>query len=284
MEEIEADGIVVVYKDSEDLMARYAGKVIKMSNYRDRCRFVSEEEYRKSIVENNEVIVPVMQREDIYDFLSVVRGKGEWNQLVVPSHGILLGVMGWQYFDMFPSDRDEIIVDAGAFDGKTETEIFRWGGVNVRKIYAFEANPANFEQCKEYYMENGYDEKVEFIEKGLWDKKAVMWIGNGKSSSDSSVSQEGKSKIEVTTLDSEVREDKVTFIKMDIEGAELNALKGAKKTIIKNKPRLAICIYHKPEDIYEIPEYLLSLVPEYKFWIRHYTSNCWETILYAKCQ
>lgn len=75
----------------------------------------------------------------------------------------------------------------------------------------------------------------------------------------------------------------MTFIKMDIEGSELNVLKDARKTIMKYKPRLAICIYHKPEDIYEIPEYILSIVPEYRFWIRHYSSYTWETALYAEC-
>ncbi len=70
---------------------------------------------------------------------------------------------------------------------------------------------------------------------------------------------------------------------MDVEGAELKSLIGAKNTIIKNKPRLAICVYHKPEDICEIPEYILSLVPEYKFYLRHYSSINWETVLYASC-
>ena len=68
---------------------------------------------------------------------------------------------------------------------------------------------------------------------------------------------------------------------MDIEGAELEALRGAKETIRKDRPRMAICIYHKPEDLYEIPGYLLSLVPEYRFKVRQYTSMSWETVLYA---
>lgn len=68
---------------------------------------------------------------------------------------------------------------------------------------------------------------------------------------------------------------------MDIEGSELKALEGAKATIMKNHPRLAICIYHKPMDVIEIPFYIQKLVPEYKFYIRHYASNMWETVLYA---
>lgn len=68
---------------------------------------------------------------------------------------------------------------------------------------------------------------------------------------------------------------------MDIEGAELKALEGARNTIIINHPRLAVCIYHKALDVVDIASYLLELVPEYKFYIRQYASNMWETVLYA---
>ena len=72
-----------------------------------------------------------------------------------------------------------------------------------------------------------------------------------------------------------------TFIKMDVEGAEKNAILGAENTISRYKPRLAISIYHKPKDIIEIPTLLKELVPEYKFAIRHYSTNVYETVLYA---
>jgi hypothetical protein len=69
---------------------------------------------------------------------------------------------------------------------------------------------------------------------------------------------------------------------MDIEGAELNALKGAERIIKEQKPKLAICIYHKPEDVWEIPNLLLDFVPDYKFYIRHCTySSFLDTVLYA---
>jgi hypothetical protein len=68
---------------------------------------------------------------------------------------------------------------------------------------------------------------------------------------------------------------------MDIEGAELNALKGAEQIIKRYKPKLAICIYHKPEDIWTIPNLLLEFVPDYQFYIRHYSLTCFETVLYA---
>ena len=70
---------------------------------------------------------------------------------------------------------------------------------------------------------------------------------------------------------------------MDVEGAELKSLMGARRTITRDHPRLAISVYHTLEDIYEIPCYILSIVPEYKFYLRHYCSRDYETVLYAYC-
>ena len=75
--------------------------------------------------------------------------------------------------------------------------------------------------------------------------------------------------------------DDVTFIKMDIEGSEYQALLGAKQIIKEKVPKLAISVYHNPEDIVQIPRLILSLRKEYKFYIRHYSSTGFDTILYA---
>lgn len=124
--------------------------------------------------------------------------------------------------------------------------------------------------------------KVEVRQNALWNKgEKLRFLG---ADAGSHASEKGDIIIEGIALDEVVKDEKVTFIKMDIEGSELNALKGASNTIGYNKPRLAICIYHKPEDVLEIPLYILGLVPEYKFYIRHYCSNMWETVLYAEVQ
>ena len=137
IKEVDADGMVLIYADKDDLSGRYAKQVIKMSNFRKKCRFINETEYRnccENLISGNEVIVLAMSNENMLGFLSVVRDRGDWDRLLVPSSGMLLGTVGWQYFDMFPSGKDEVVVDAGVFDGKTESEIFRWGGKHKENI------------------------------------------------------------------------------------------------------------------------------------------------------
>ena len=78
-------------------------------------------------------------------------------------------------------------------------------------------------------------------------------------------------------------EEKVSFIKMDIEGAELPALNGAEKIIQRHKPKLAVCVYHKREDLITIPQYIKSIVPEYKFYLRVHFPYASELVLYGVC-
>lgn len=87
--------------------------------------------------------------------------------------------------------------------------------------------------------------------------------------------------IETVALDEFLRGERVTFIKMDIEGAERDALKGAAQIIREQKPKLAVSIYHRPDDVIEIPKLILSLRPDYRLYIRHYSLLSNETVLYA---
>jgi hypothetical protein len=68
---------------------------------------------------------------------------------------------------------------------------------------------------------------------------------------------------------------------MDIEGSEMNALRGAENIIIQHRPKLAICVYHKPADLWEIPLYLKELVSDYKLHLRHHSDFLNETVCYA---
>ncbi len=79
----------------------------------------------------------------------------------------------------------------------------------------------------------------------------------------------------------EVVKERVGFIKLDIEGAEMDALSGAKNIIRNDRPLMAVCVYHRSGDVLEIMNFLHQIVPEYRFWLRHYSCMNWETVLYA---
>ena len=152
---------------------------------------------------------------------------------------------------------------------------------NLKKVYAFEPDPYNYELCEKVKNENGLDQ-VELINKGTWKKTGKLSFSASKDGA-SHITMEGEMSIEVVAIDDVVDESqKVTLIKMDVEGAELESLQGASACIQRDKPKLAICIYHKSEDMYVIPKYIKSLVPEYKFYIRHHSNIGAETVLYAK--
>lgn len=186
-----------------------------------------------------------------------------------------------QYFEkpiVLPSE-NEIFVDGGCFNCGTSLLFRKWCDQKYEKIYAFEPDKLNYEKCKKIIQLNKLD-RIELINAGLWSKKDVL-LFNGDKGAGSSFSETGTCSVNVVGLDEILNGKKATFIKMDIEGSELEALKGAKNTIVNYRPRLAICIYHKPEDILEIPLYLQSLVPDYKLYIRHYSNYSDETVLYA---
>ncbi len=99
-----------------------------------------------------------------------------------------------------------------------------------------------------------------------------------------SIQSNGETSVNVQQLDQFIEENdikKIDFIKMDIEGAEMGALEGATNTIRSLKPKMAIAVYHDYEDIVTIPNFLKTLVPEYRLYLNHYTTTYGETILYA---
>ena len=206
-------------------------------------------------------------------------------QAMLAGHGIdyLFGYFDFQYFDLQYFDlpgmklQDEYFVDAGALDGET-TKYFLEHFENGH-AYVFEPNMEQFRITEQNLQ--GYD-NVTFYPYGLYDRNSTMRFASCDYDSGSAkVSETGDSQIEVRRLDEVLAGKKVTFIKMDIEGSELAALKGAEQTIREQKPKLAICVYHKPEDIWEIPNLLLGYVPEYRLYLRHYSITNTETVLYA---
>jgi FkbM family methyltransferase len=189
------------------------------------------------------------------------------------------GTVGWQYFDYLCPEEDEVFIDGGAYDGASSGDFVKWTNGKYKAIYAFEANPYCIDKCRNFYSDNNI-QNVEFIRKGLWNKKARMGFA-GDFSQASRLSENGNEIVDLDTIDNVLNGRKASFIKMDIEGAEYRALLGAKETIKKYRPKMALSVYHKPQDIIEIPTLLLEYHEDYKFALRQYSSIGDETVLYA---
>ena len=198
-----------------------------------------------------------------------------------------------QYFDLEvlkPDDR-EVFVDCGAFDGMSSERFVKWSQSGYDKIYMFEANTDLYEKCKS--VASKHDNCI-LINKGVWDEEKELEFYESPFDQefnvdpgdhnclDDSLKREGwiVHRIPVIRID-DVIEGRASFIKMDIEGSEAAAIRGAQKLIKAYKPKCAISIYHRPDDLWTIPELLLEYNPDYTFYLRHYSLGWGETILYA---
>ncbi len=192
-----------------------------------------------------------------------------------------------QYFSdviMNVLGKEEVFVDIGAFTGDTIKDFKEATNDYFKKIYAFEPNIRNIEMAKSNL---NYDDRIFFYAQGCGNENGSIYLESENADDIDEGSHvvrevsESAEMSEIVRLDDVIRE-KVTFIKMDIEGEELEALKGGAEIIKNYKPKLAISVYHKLEDLVEIPRFIMNLDSTYKLYLRHYW-NCsgTDTILFA---
>lgn len=186
-----------------------------------------------------------------------------------------------QYFDDFVKVKKEsTVIDGGCFRCDTVERFIEWNSEKgYDKIIAYEPDSVNYKLCKKKIEENGW-KNVELINAGLseWGG-GINFIENGDDSS--YVSDIGTKRVKTVSIDESTEGKNVSFIKLDVEGFELLTLKGAKECIKKYHPRMAIALYHKKEDIIEIPQYIMELSNDYKFYLRIYSNEWFEIVLYA---
>lgn len=182
----------------------------------------------------------------------------------------------------------DYVLDAGGCWGDTALYFANKVG-NLGKVYSFEFVVKNLSIFKRNLNLNPKLHKIiEIIELPIWksSNNYLNIIENGPNSKISLKPMKNTSiKIKTITIDDYIRFNnikKIDFIKMDIEGAELNALIGAKQVLNKYKPKLAISIYHNFEHFFKIPNFIKSLNLNYKFYLDHFTTHNEETILFAK--
>ena len=171
------------------------------------------------------------------------------------------------------------IVDCGAYDGDTLRALSD-RGVSPEWILALEPDPMNFDSLCRVKESTGLAALC--LPVGAWSASVLLrFTGDGSSSS--SITDEGAMTIQAVTLDALLPASwDPTYIKMDIEGAEIPALEGAAATIARTTPSLAISVYHRPADLWEIPLWVDRVCPgRYDFYLRQYGENCFETVLYC---
>jgi FkbM family methyltransferase len=194
----------------------------------------------------------------------------------------------------FCGNFEEIFVDAGAFVGDT-VERFIWENLGTfRHIYAFEPGYKQFNalqhRLRRLIVEWAINpENVSLIRAGLADKSGAMSctfvndapLRHGLADLKSDLSDDDTDRVNVLALDEFLSGRKVTFIKADVEGMEMELLRGSERTIRNYRPKMALCVYHYPSHLYEVAEYVRYLVPEYKFVLRQHVPLFGDFVLYC---
>ena len=154
--------------------------------------------------------------------------------------------------------------------------------IPIKKIVAFEADKKNAELLKRNHAD------VKVLVAGVWDEDTTLGFSDGNTTTShvdesyDNTTNNNSIIIQAMTIDNCSDCSDVTLLKMDIEGAEMHALEGARNTILKNRPKLAICIYHSDEDMIRIAEWIHDLIPNYKLYVRQHSNCIAETVLYSQ--
>lgn len=198
---------------------------------------------------------------------------------------------GDQYFCL-PQFRDlpgEIYVDAGAYVGDS-IERFIWAHNGIfRKIHAFEPGARQFAALKARMRRLSEEwaldlDSVALSNAGLGERASSLSAGSSSGQPTSLALRPdvaAGTSANVVTLDEYLNGSPITFLKADVEGMEVALLRGARETIRRQRPKIAICVYHYPADIPDIADYLSELVPAYRFALRQHSPQLLETVLYC---
>ena len=211
----------------------------------------------------------------------------------IDEKNIRMGIFDWrnnqgQYFDYFEAGDNEVFVDCGCFDGSACYKFAGWcGAKGYDHIYSFEADPKNYEKSMELLAPLG---KCELYPYGTAEKNEKVYFAADAFETSCIITKEeaekrnfeGVEEIETRALDYVLEGKRITFIKMDIEGAEYEALLGAQKLIKENRPRMAISVYHKFEDFVTLADLVLKMHPDYRIAFRHYGYDDLETVMYVE--
>jgi FkbM family methyltransferase len=175
----------------------------------------------------------------------------------------------------------EVFVDCGAYDGDTAKQVVSRNR-EIAKFFAIEADPASFRALKDWTdtLEPDIARRISPCNVAVGASRGQLRF-NATGGEGACVAEDGDVVVDCIPIDELVGESAPTFIKMDIEGFELDALEGARGVIQKNQPILSICVYHKQNDLWRIPLFIRSLVKDYRMFLRPHDVDGWQLVCYA---
>jgi FkbM family methyltransferase len=183
--------------------------------------------------------------------------------------------------DLISLTDHESFVDCGAFDGDTIARFLALTDGRARSIAAFEPDTVNFSKLAKLVagLPGSLPSRTHLFPNALGSAPGRIrfnTMGTVRSAAGA-----GRSWVAVANLDETADSFAPTFIKMDIEGAEPDAIRGASRIIRRHQPIMAVCLYHAPRHLWEIPLLLKELLPSYRLHLRRYSNDCWEQVCYA---
>ena len=189
-----------------------------------------------------------------------------------------------EYFprDLYRYSPDEVLVDCGAFDGDSVRRFLRTRGDAFRRVHACEPDPANRARLEQWRLDlppaTRGKIRVEPFAVGAARGKA-RFAATGTASS--GVQSSGSFEVDIATIDELTADAPPTLIKIDVEGAELDALQGARNSISARAPVLAVCVYHHSDHLWQVPLRIASLSDRYSLHLRAHAEDCWDVTCYA---
>lgn len=194
-------------------------------------------------------------------------------------------------FDILNIGVEETYVDLGAYDGDTVIEFLNETSLQFKKIYAVEPDSKSFRKMKRRLYMLG-SSLIEAYNCGAWNEDTTVIFSMRKGRGSTAEPKKGEPlnparfrEVKMIKVDSMLRGESASYIKIDAEGAEENAIMGAKETIVNFSPKLNIALYHRNEDMYKLPLLINSINKKYKLYMRHnpYIPD-WDTNLFAVCK
>ena len=240
----------------------------------DYCQDLPHKVYQQasSVLEAAALMADDFSRQE---FLRQVRWRalGDFGELSPPQPH--------QYFPdgLFCLSPEEVFVDCGAYDGITIRRFLKRTPGFLR-ICAIDADPRNYKQLVRTISILPERDRIEtyLLAVGA-DRGRVRFRSTG--TVQAAVSRDGDIEVEQVPLDELLRGAEPTFIKMDIEGAELGALEGARHLIRQSQPLLAVCVYHTPSDLWRIPLKIHELAPKHSLYLRPHVEDGWDLVCYG---